>query len=109
MKENEAIGYLLNKYLVVDSPINPPKEECEKHNAVLDMAIKSIEKQIPNKPYFGNVVTDYYIYDCMKCPCCNGFLVHENDSKGKHNYCHNCGQKLDWNDWQERKKICRTV
>lgn len=45
MTEQMAIEYLLNRYLVVGSPVNPPKEECEKHNAVLDMAIKALEKQ----------------------------------------------------------------
>jgi len=41
---NEAQEYLLNRYLVVGSPVNPPKEECEKHNAVLDMAIQALEE-----------------------------------------------------------------
>lgn len=45
MTEQMAIEYLLNRYLVVGSPVNPPKEECEKQNAVIDMAIQAIEKQ----------------------------------------------------------------
>ena len=45
MTEQMAIEYLLNRYLVVGSPVNPPKEECEKHNAVIDMAIQALEKQ----------------------------------------------------------------
>ena len=98
MKENEALELGKSLYENITSNTNniiPATEYVE----FVKTAIKAIEKQIPKKPYFGNVVTDYYIYDCMKCPCCNGFLVHENDSKGKHyNYCHNCGQKLDWND-----------
>ena len=44
MKENEAIEYLQNRYLVVGSPANPPKEECEKHNEVVGMAIKALEE-----------------------------------------------------------------
>lgn len=44
MKENEAIEYLQNRYLVVGSPANPPKEECEKHNEVVEMAIKALEE-----------------------------------------------------------------
>ena len=43
MTENEAKEYLLNRYLVVGSPANPPKEECEKHNDVLDVAIYALE------------------------------------------------------------------
>ena len=45
MTEQMAIEYLLNRYLVVGSPVNPPKEECEKQNAVIDMAIQALEKQ----------------------------------------------------------------
>ena len=44
MTENEAKEYLSNRYLVVDSPENPPKEECEKHNSVMNMAIKALEE-----------------------------------------------------------------
>lgn len=44
MKENEAIEYLQSRYLVVGSPANPPKEECEKHNEVVEMAIKALEE-----------------------------------------------------------------
>lgn len=44
MKENEAIEYLQNRYLVVGSPANPPKEECEKHNEVVEMAINALEE-----------------------------------------------------------------
>lgn len=40
----EAQEYLLNRYLVVGSPANPPKEECEKHNAVMDMAIQALSE-----------------------------------------------------------------
>lgn len=44
MTENEAIEYLLSRYLVVGSRVNPPKEECERHNEVVDMAIKALEE-----------------------------------------------------------------
>ena len=45
MSEKEAIEYLSTRYLEVGSIINPPKEECEKHNAIVDMAIQALEKQ----------------------------------------------------------------
>ena len=44
MTECEAIDYLKNHYLVVGSRANPPKEECEKHNEVMDRAIKALEE-----------------------------------------------------------------
>ena len=50
---------------------------------VLGMAINALEKQIPKKPK----TDDRYIM--YICPCCNDFI------KVSHNYCPNCGQKLD--------------
>lgn len=43
--EREAIEYLNGRYLMVGSPANPSKEVCEKHNAVLDLAIKALKEQ----------------------------------------------------------------
>ena len=50
MTEKDVIEYLKNRYLVVGSPLNPPREECERHNAVIDMAIKALEKRVPEQP-----------------------------------------------------------
>ena len=44
MTENEAIEYLNNHYLAVGHILNPPKEECENHNSVMDMSIKALEE-----------------------------------------------------------------
>ena len=44
MTENDAIKYLNSHYLAVGHILNPPKEECEYHNSVMDMAIKSLEE-----------------------------------------------------------------
>ena len=46
MTNQEAIEYLNNLYLVVGSPMNPPIEECRKHNAVIDKAIEALKNQI---------------------------------------------------------------
>lgn len=43
--EREAIEYLKGGYLVVGSPVNPEKEECEKNNAVIELAIKALREQ----------------------------------------------------------------
>ena len=52
----------------------------------LEMAIKALEKQIPKKPKTDDRYVMYI------CPWCNDFV------KVSHNYCQNCGQKLDWGD-----------
>lgn len=49
-----------------------------------EMAIVALEKQIGLKP-----VTNQYYYFCPKCGT-------RRSIKQKHNYCHDCGQKLDW-------------
>lgn len=53
------------------------------HNAVLNLAIKALEKQIPKK-----YKTD--IYKDKICPICESIL------QGRKRYCHWCGQKIDW-------------
>lgn len=109
----EAQEYLLNRYLVVGSPVNPPKEECEKHNAVLDIAIQALEEIqkikalgdcyiIPkNGVWEVNGVDIYkaiekqipkkpdYQGENEKCPSCGSFHVF-----GKH--CTECGQAVDY-------------
>ena len=75
MTENEAISVL---------------NMIETHGALPTMAkaksIEALEKQIPKKPK----TDDRYLMHI--CPWCNDFV------KVSHNYCQNCGQKLDWSD-----------
>ena len=53
-----------------------------------ELAINSLEKQIPKKP----ITDDGYFWIMYICPCCNDFI------KVSHNYCPNCGQKLDFGE-----------
>lgn len=75
------------------------RKECQKCNwyetwgitfdefeEFLSNGIKEIEKQIPKRPK----TDDRYVMHI--CPWCNDFV------KVSHNYCQNCGQKLDWSD-----------
>ena len=55
----------------------------------MEMIVQALEKQIPKKPK----TDDRYIM--YICPCCNDFI------KVNHNYCTNCGQKLDWESDEE--------
>ena len=63
-----------------------PLDIEEKMNDSCDMAMQALEKQIPKKPKTDDRYVMYI------CPCCNDFV------KVSHNYCQNCGQKLDWSD-----------
>lgn len=98
MTEREALEYLKNRYLVVGSPLNPPKEACERHNEAIDKAIKALEKCVPVQP---NLEGDGYdkdgkiIFDEWLCPCCETrYEVDYDDYK----FCPNCGQAIDWSD-----------
>lgn len=110
MNENEGIEYLQSRYLAVGSRVNPPKEECERHNEVIDMAIKAleevqqyraigtveecraaVEKQKTRKPHknvekFGGVW----------CAC--GKYLGKGYFVDKPTYCSDCGQKIDWSN-----------
>ena len=80
MTESEAIE-LIEKDLKLHS-----KDLSSKYKNGLRMAIQALEKQIPKKPKTDD---RYVMYICQ---CCNDFV------KVSHNYCQNCGQKLDWSD-----------
>ena len=58
----------------------------QKRAEALDVAIQALDKQIPKKPK----TDDRYVMHI--CPWCNDFV------KVSHNYCQNCGQKLDWSN-----------
>ena len=96
MTEKEAIEYLKSRYLVAGSPLNPSWEECERHNAVIDMAIKALEKCVPEQPDLeGDGYDDdgEIIFDEWLCPCCRTrYEVDYDDYK----FCPNCGQAIDW-------------
>ena len=95
MTKGEALEYLKSRYLVAGSPLNPPAEECERHNAVIDMAIKALEKCVPVQP---NLEGDGYdkdgeiIFDEWLCPGCGTrYEVDYDDYK----ICPNCVQAID--------------
>ena len=80
MTESEAIE-LIEKDLKLHS-----KDLSSKYKKGLRMAINALEKQIAKKPKTDDRYVMYI------CPWCNDFV------KVSHNYCQNCGQKLDWGD-----------
>ena len=64
-------------------------------NKVIALACKALEKQIPKK---GIMIGDEYS-SILSCPNCRKPIVNVwNIAKYEPNYCHYCGQALDWND-----------
>jgi predicted RNA-binding Zn-ribbon protein involved in translation (DUF1610 family) len=83
MTENEAIKYMM--LFREDWDRNSKTKNAE----ALDVAIKALEKQIPKKP-----LNDY----CWHCPNCEEEVYWDTEcGQQKFRYCHNCGQKIDWN------------
>lgn len=60
----------------------------------LEKAKNSLEKQIPKKP----LKLEYDFFDfTLVCPECKNRIVNVwNKREYKPNYCHYCGQALDW-------------
>lgn len=90
MTEKDVIEYLKNRYLVVGSPLNPTKEECKRHNAVIDMATEALRKQIPIKPVAVLGACDKPEYECKNC----GDTIPDN----MYEFCPWCGQAIDWSE-----------
>ena len=86
----DAIGYLK------ESKCEQTKGEIYKvnHNIVLDLAIETLEKQIPKKPIIKHLeAVGEEPYIKLRCPNC-----HSRHSLGEvyDKYCKICGQKIDW-------------
>lgn len=66
-----------------------------------------IRKQIPKKPQIKNIKTVIQGYensdDCLFCPLCNKFIGNKSypDSANRFKYCSDCGQALDWGDYND--------
>ena len=61
----------------------------------LRLAMTALEKQIPKK---GIMIDDDYS-SVLSCPNCRKPIVNVwNIAKYEPNYCHYCGQALDWSD-----------
>ena len=82
MKEKDVIEY----FKVCKSSV----ETC---NEALGLAVEALEKQIPKK---GIMIGDNYS-SVLSCPKCRKPITNVlNIAKYEPNYCHYCGQALDW-------------
>ncbi len=102
MTESEAIEELkydcneLGKAIPCDTSWG-----CSFENAY-GMAIQALEKQIPKKPTYdgdGYAPDGTFVWDEWICPCCGTRYEVDYD---EHDFCPNCGQKIDWSDEDER-------
>lgn len=69
-------------------------DKIEYEQALYD-GVEALEKQIPKK---GIMIGDNYS-SVLSCPNCRKPIVNVwNIAKYEPNYCHYCGQALDWSD-----------
>ena len=79
----EDISLYDNEITRLDASIGTPDRNLID---ALEMAIKSLEKQIPKKPKERDCIG----FNTLVCPVCKDALYLYEP------YCDNCGQKLDW-------------
>ena len=91
MKSEEAI-----RILHPDTSTDEIKEQAiHKVEKACRIACKAMGEQIPKKPI---MVGDDYS-SRLSCPNCKSPIVNVwNKAEYTPNYCHYCGQKLDWGD-----------
>ncbi len=68
-------------------------DNCPECNAK-ELAISALKKQIPKRPNRNE-------YGYFICPTCNSdddSLMYDSNYAERYNYCHECGQALDWSD-----------
>lgn len=100
MTEQEAI-----KRIIEHCRIHFRKEKfrCPFITEALMMAVKALEKQIPKKPMLQEC--DFFDFRLV-CPECKQPIVNVwNETEYKPNFCHYCGQKLDWSDENDKRNI----
>lgn len=75
--------------------VNMLDREVGKSNLyiALQMAIKALEKQIPQK--IDNKDADDLVNGCH---CCGEINALWKPNGNRNNYCGNCGQAIDWSD-----------
>lgn len=106
MTLQEAKDELMNNNFILLIQINLAKSEkgrdiLNRKYKVNSIAISALEKQIAEKPtakHSDNIFTGMD-GTCLVCPSCEKRIINVwNRAEYKPNYCHYCGQALDWSD-----------
>lgn len=73
------------------------KKNLEKQVNLQDTIISALEMQIPKKP---NNIRSHVDHKSGECSICGTRLAHFGDM----NYCHNCGNKIDWEETNDAEQ-----
>ena len=94
MTENEAKDWL--RAITATQSENNHTCSLEIRKEALYMAIQALEKQIAKKPYLDQKgLLDAKMWHC---PVCKKEVISDWNIDLANEYCHNCGQKLDWSE-----------
>ena len=85
MRVEEVIKYLKES----ECDQNQGESYQKYHDSVLNLAIETLEKQIPSVPLNKRIRNEELIGSCPTCKMKWNVGYWEK-------YCSNCGQKLDW-------------
>ena len=92
MTENEAKDWI--RAISATQSESNHTSSLEIRKEALYMAIQALEKQIPKKPYSDQKgLLDSKMWHC---PVCKKEVISDWNRDLANDYCHNCGQKLDW-------------
>lgn len=92
MTLEEAIGIV--KCAIGEVEWNYPLDYAE----AFEVAIEALEKQIPQKPYFGEPL-GYKGFNGYLCPICRNWLLYPDEiPNSRDSFCSFCGQKIDWSE-----------
>lgn len=62
----------------------------------IELCKKALEKQIPKKPNMEQ--KGLLGVKMWHCPVCNKEIISDWNKDSANNYCHHCGQKIDWKE-----------
>ena len=95
MSIEEAIKILVR----LKNHMNPDLIDAQGKMDALNMAIKSLEKEIPRMVHYeaDGYADGEWVYDMAECPGCGNRMTEDNDDIWDvATYCPECGQRIIW-------------
>lgn len=84
--------------LLNDVEFSEKYQGVQEYTEMLIVCKEALEKQIPKKPYLGEVLG----YKSYLCPTCRGWLLYPDERPNLGDlFCSFCGQRIDWSEVAE--------
>lgn len=94
-----VIGEAIKRLVEIKEKCRGNTVELERQRIALNLAASALDMRRPRKPFiWGDGEADgAIVYDMFDCPNCGRSYEIEDRT----NYCPDCGQALDWSDYDE--------